>query len=53
MHVLIINPNMRMELTAALVEQLTPFVSPVGLPVIGLAEASMEAGGRWLAAAVA
>lgn len=35
MHLLIINPNMRMELTAALVEQLTPFVSALGLDVIG------------------
>ena len=35
MHVLIINPNMRMELTAALVEQLTPFVAALGLDVIG------------------
>lgn len=35
MHVLIINPNMRMELTAELVEQLTPFVADLGLDVIG------------------
>lgn len=35
MHVLIINPNMRMELTAALVEQLTPFVADLGLDVVG------------------
>lgn len=35
MHVLIINPNMRMELTAALVEQLTPFVADLGLDLIG------------------
>ena len=35
MHVLIINPNMRMELTAELVEQLTPFVADLGLDVVG------------------
>jgi Asp/Glu/hydantoin racemase len=35
MHVLIINPNMRMELTTALVEQLKPWVTRPGLEVIG------------------
>ncbi len=35
MHVLIINPNMRVELTAELVEQLKPFVADQGLDVIG------------------
>jgi len=35
MHVLIINPNMRVELTADLVEQFKPFVAGTGLEVIG------------------
>ncbi|MGH6647851.1 aspartate/glutamate racemase family protein [Aquabacterium sp.] len=35
MHVLIINPNMRAELTDELVKQLTPFVADRGVDVIG------------------
>lgn len=35
MHVLIINPNMRVELTTELVEQLKPWVAGQGLDVIG------------------
>lgn len=35
MHVLIVNPNMRTELTAELVEQLKPFVAGLGVDVIG------------------
>jgi len=35
MHVLIINPNTRVELTAALVEQFKPFVADQGLAVVG------------------